>query len=37
MPNGSLSPLGDDHEHTVDVRVIAATNHDLEQMVEDGS
>ncbi|MFW6223376.1 MAG: RNA repair transcriptional activator RtcR family protein [Spirochaetota bacterium] len=37
LEDGSLSPLGDDREYTVDVRVIAATNHDLEQMVEDGS
>ena len=37
LEDGSLSPLGDDREYTVDVRVIAATNHDLEQMVEAGS
>jgi transcriptional regulator with GAF, ATPase, and Fis domain len=37
LEDGSLSPLGDDHEYTVDVRVLAATNHDLEQMVEEGT
>jgi transcriptional regulator with GAF, ATPase, and Fis domain len=29
--------VGDDHTHTVDVRVIAATNRDLEKAVADGS
>jgi DNA-binding NtrC family response regulator len=37
LEDGSLSPLGDDHEYNVDVRVIAATNHDLEHMVENGT
>jgi transcriptional regulator with GAF, ATPase, and Fis domain len=37
LEDGSLSPLGDDTEYRVDVRVIAATNHDLEHMVEEGT
>jgi DNA-binding NtrC family response regulator len=37
LEDGSMSPLGDDREYRVDVRVIAATNHDLESMVEAGT
>ena len=32
----SLSPVGDDREYTVDVRIIAATNKNLEEEVEEG-
>ncbi len=37
LEDGSMSPLGDDTEYRVDVRVIAATNHDLDRMVEEGT
>ncbi len=31
-----LLPVGDDYEHAIDVRIIAATNRSLKQMVEEG-
>ncbi len=37
LEDGSMTPLGEDTEYTVDVRVIAATNHDISAMVEAGS
>ncbi len=33
----TLIPVGEDRERKVDVRILAATNHDLEKMVEEGS
>ena len=33
----TLSPVGEDREYTVDVRIIAATNKDLEEEVEAGT
>ena len=37
LQEGEYERVGDDATHTVDVRVIAATNRDLEQAVEDGA
>ena len=37
LEDGTMTPLGEDAVYTVDVRVIAATNHDLAAMVEAGS
>lgn len=37
LEDGRMSPLGDDREYSVDVRIIAATNHDLARMVEEGT
>ncbi len=37
LEDGSMTPLGEDTPCTVDVRVIAATNHDLAAMVERGT
>ncbi len=36
LQDGEIRPLGSSETHKVDVRVIAATNKDLEQAVEDG-
>lgn len=36
LQNGEFMRLGENHTRTVDVRVIAATNRDLNKMVEDG-
>jgi two-component system response regulator HupR/HoxA len=36
LQDGEIRPLGSSETHQVDVRVIAATNKDLEQAVEDG-
>jgi two-component system nitrogen regulation response regulator NtrX len=36
IENGEIEPLGSDTSETVDVRVITATNRDLEQLVADG-
>jgi len=37
LESGEVEPVGSDHEITVDVRVIAATNRDLERAVADGN
>jgi DNA-binding NtrC family response regulator len=37
LEDGRMSPLGDDREYSVDVRIIAATNHDLARMVDEGT
>jgi transcriptional regulator with GAF, ATPase, and Fis domain len=37
LEDGRMSPLGDDREYAVDVRIIAATNHDLARMVDEGT
>ncbi len=37
LEDGMIFPLGYDHAVKVDVRLIAATNRDIEQMIEDGS
>ncbi|MBB3226743.1 anaerobic nitric oxide reductase transcription regulator [Luteibacter sp. Sphag1AF] len=37
VQTGHLQRVGSDREHTVDVRVIAATNRDLAEAVKDGS
>ncbi|SEG72004.1 sigma-54-dependent transcriptional regulator [Marinobacterium lutimaris] len=34
LQEGSIRPVGDNHEHAINVRIIAATNRDLEQEVE---
>jgi transcriptional regulator with PAS, ATPase and Fis domain len=36
LESGEINPLGDPSPFTVDVRVVAATNSNLEQLVEDG-
>jgi two-component system response regulator HupR/HoxA len=36
LQQGTLTPVGGTEERKVDVRVIAATNRDLKQMIEDG-
>ena len=36
IESGEIEPVGSDDERTVDVRVIAATNRDLERAVEEG-
>jgi transcriptional regulator with GAF, ATPase, and Fis domain len=36
LQEGEYERVGDDRTHTVDVRVIAATNRDLEKLVRDG-
>jgi transcriptional regulator with GAF, ATPase, and Fis domain len=36
LENGEIEPLGSDTSETVDVRVITATNRELEQLVADG-
>jgi transcriptional regulator with GAF, ATPase, and Fis domain len=37
LESGEVEPVGSDHEITVDVRVIAATNRDLERAVAEGN
>jgi transcriptional regulator with GAF, ATPase, and Fis domain len=37
LQDGMLTPVGADKEIRIDVRVIAATNRDLEQMVDEGT
>jgi len=37
LQNGTLTPVGGVEQKKVDVRVVAATNKDLKEMVEDGS
>lgn len=37
LQEGTLTPVGGTEQRKVDVRVLAATNKDLKQMVEDGS
>lgn len=37
LQDGRVRPVGADREHTVDVRVVAATNRDLARLVESGS
>jgi DNA-binding NtrC family response regulator/tetratricopeptide (TPR) repeat protein len=37
LQEGEIQPLGENHPVKVDVRIVAATNADLEQMVKDGS
>ena len=37
MEDGNVSRLGSTKSHKVDVRIVAATNKDLEQMVKEGS
>jgi len=37
LQEGRIKPLGADREETVDVRVIAATNKDLDRLVEEGT
>jgi two-component system, NtrC family, response regulator AtoC len=36
LQDGRIRPVGADREHQVDVRLIAATNQDLQALVEDG-
>jgi two-component system, NtrC family, response regulator GlrR len=37
IETGEIKPLGDDHVHKVDVRLIVATQRDLGKMVEEGN
>jgi transcriptional regulator with PAS, ATPase and Fis domain len=36
LQEGTITPVGSDTDVTIDVRVVAATHHDLEQMVAEG-
>lgn len=37
LQDGQVRPVGSDHEHHVDIRILAATNKDLARAVEEGA